>query len=191
MCDPPRRYIVGLSVGGCFSTSADGHSSAGFVFQPQAWTFKETEQWWALWHGNFLPRSLKRHIVFFFSQLTHPRCFASTNDLAQWQPCRFQWTVDAVFFFLFCFGGFSGRKREEESVEKLHGGKHKFQCCYCSIVSPTDCIKRLAVASRSESEADAKSHKAVFFVYTSRCMVAKRGQIVQKVFLMTYFSLDL
>lgn len=150
MCDPPRS---GSICGWVFfhqcrraQLSRLCLPTTGMDFQGDR-TMAGTVTW------KLSPRSLKRHIVFFFSPLTHPRCFASTNDLAQWQPCRFQWTVDAVlclFFFFLVFVFLLGRKREEESVEKLHGGKHKFQCCYCSIVSPTDCIKKLAIASRSE-----------------------------------------
>lgn len=53
------------------------------AFQPQAWTFKETEQWQARRQGN-VPPDFSKH-----TQLSHPHCFASIYTLAQQQPCWF------------------------------------------------------------------------------------------------------
>lgn len=74
-CGPISRWV--------FSTDTDKPNSVGFAFRPQAWTFKETEQWQARRQGN-VPPDFSKH-----TQLSHPHCFASIYTLAQQQPCWF------------------------------------------------------------------------------------------------------
>lgn len=111
---------MGPSAGGCFSTDADRHNSVGFVFQPQAWTFKETEQWRALRQGNFPPDFSKHtshsaHTPTLFCKYT-----LSCARAAALVCCSGQWTVFSVV-----------KEASGESVEKLHAGKHKSKsCCF-------------------------------------------------------------
>lgn len=106
-----------------FPADTDRHNSAGFVFQPQAWTFKETEQWRALRQRNFPPDFPKHtphsaHTPTLFCKYT--LCSCATALVC----CSGHWTLFSVV-----------KEVSGESVEKLQRGKHKFKCC-CLIVSP-------------------------------------------------------
>lgn len=121
---PEGRLWVCLLVG-VFPTSTDRHNSAGFVFRPQAWTFKETEQWRALRQGNFPPDFSKHtprsaHTPTLFCKHTRSCATRAAAGLLQW-------TLDTVF----C------REGSGESVERLHEGKHKLKRCCIGIVSPS------------------------------------------------------